>query len=62
MVFDLKSNIAYRIERIGDYIDYMTNFSSDDKMMIFVRSDGKYMAGRDYFGDIWLVKFDGARE
>jgi hypothetical protein len=61
-VFDLKTAKVYRIERSGDYIDYMTDFSADDRMMLFVRSDEKYSAGQDYFGDIWLVRFDTAKQ
>jgi hypothetical protein len=57
-VFDLKENRLYRIENDSDWVDYMTTFSSDDGMMVFLRSDRKYSLGDDFFGDIWLLKFD----
>jgi hypothetical protein len=58
LIFDLKSNNEYVIERQTDLIDYMTYFSSDDKMMVFIRSDGSYTADQLVFGDIWLVRFN----
>lgn len=60
LIFDLKNNLLYKIERPesdGDIADYLTSFSSDDSMMLFVRSKKEYLWGNDYFGDIWLLKF-----
>jgi hypothetical protein len=57
IIFDLESGQAYKIERLEDRLDYMTSFSSDDKMMAFIRSEKKYSMGLDFFGDIWLFGF-----
>jgi hypothetical protein len=60
LIFDLKNNHIYKIERPesdGDIADYLTSFSSDDSMMLFIRSKKEYLWGNDYFGDIWLLKF-----
>ncbi len=61
LIFDFATGQTYRIEREhsdSTSIDYMTAFSSDDRMMVFIRSEEKYSWGRDYFGDIWLLKFN----
>lgn len=58
VIFDLESGRAYRIGRVEDRLDYMTAFSSDDKMMAFIRSQKKYSMGLDFFGDIWLLRFE----
>jgi hypothetical protein len=58
IIFDLENNVGYRIERIEDRVDYLTAFSSDDKMMVFIRSDRRYSYGLDFFGDIWLLRFN----
>jgi hypothetical protein len=61
LIFDLEANLIFRVERpLNDSasIDYMTSFSPDDSMMLFIRSDRKYSWERDYFGDIWLLSFN----
>ena len=58
IIFDMRSGRGYRIERVEDRLDYMTAFSSDDKMMAFIRSEKKYSMGLEFFGDIWLLKFE----
>jgi hypothetical protein len=58
LIFDLKDNKVYRIEHDSTYVDYLTSFSPSDSMMLFIRSDSKYRLGRDFFGDIWLVRFN----
>jgi len=57
IIFNLESGKKYKIERENDLIDYMTAFSSDDKMMLFIRSDGRYSLDGTVFGDIWLLRF-----
>jgi hypothetical protein len=57
IIFDIDSEMKYKIERENDIIDYMTNFSSDDRMMVFIRSDGRYILDGAVFGDIWLLRF-----
>jgi len=60
LIFDLQKGHLYRIERpdsIPESIDYLTSFSSDDRMMLFIRSAKIYQWGDDYFGDIWLLRF-----
>lgn len=57
LLFDLDKGENYKIERQNDLIDYMTSFSSDDRMMIFIRSDDRYVLDGASFGDIWLVTF-----
>ena len=58
VIFDLESGNNHIIERKEDLIDYMTGFSSDDKMMVFIRSDGRYNIDGSVFGDIWLLRFN----
>lgn len=58
VIFDLENQVAYRIERTESRIDYLTTFSSDDRMMAFIRSDNRYSYGLDFFGDIWLLRFN----
>lgn len=61
LIFDLKANLIFRIERPENdnaSIDYLTSFSPDDRMMLFIRSDKKYRLEQDYFGDIWLLRFN----
>jgi Tol biopolymer transport system component len=61
LVFDLRTNHIFRVERPDNdkpIIDYLTSFSPDDRMMLFIRSDKKYRWERDYFGDIWLLRFN----
>ena len=60
LIFDIQKNKLYRINHDSSYVDYLTCFSSDDSEMMFIRSNSKYRLGRDFFGDIWLVKFDKA--
>jgi len=57
IIFDMEKNIGYKIDRDGDSVDYMTLFSSDDKSMVFIRSQKKYSYEYDFFGDICLFKF-----
>jgi hypothetical protein len=57
IIFDLTENVGYRIETEGDHMDYMTSFSSDDHMMVFIRSEKKYSLEYDFLGDIWLMRF-----
>ena len=58
IVYDIKRGHWYRINHEGETIDYLSLFSSDDSMMLFIRSDKKYRYGKDYFGDVWLLKFN----
>lgn len=57
VIFDMSTNIGYIIPSDGKSIDYSTAFSSDDKMMVFIRSDKQYSLGSSFFGDIWLLRF-----
>ncbi|UCC80628.1 MAG: hypothetical protein JSW64_04515 [Candidatus Zixiibacteriota bacterium] len=57
IIFDLESGENYIIERENELIDYMTSFSSDDRMMVFIRSEGRYIIDGSVFGDIWLFRF-----
>jgi hypothetical protein len=61
LIFDLKEDKVYRIGHDSTYVDYLTSFSPSDSMMMFIRSDSRYRLGRDFFGDIWLVKFNKPR-
>jgi len=61
LIFDLKEDKVYRIEHDSTYIDYLTSFSPSDSMMMFIRSDSGYRLGKDFLGDIWLVKFNKAK-
>jgi hypothetical protein len=61
LIFDLKKNMIYRINRgnqSDSLIDYLTCFSPNDNMMLFIRSVKQYRWGRDYFGNVWLYKFN----
>jgi hypothetical protein len=58
LIFDLKDDKVYRIKHDSTYVDYLTSFSPSDSMMMFIRSDSRYRLGRDFFGDIWLVRFN----
>ncbi len=57
ILFDLEKQVGYRIERIENRVDYLTAFSSDDKMMAFIRSERRFSYGFDFFGDVWLLRF-----
>ena len=57
VLFDLEEDKAYMIHKDDNSLDYMTSFSSDDKMMIFIRSQKKYSIEYDFLGDIWLFRF-----
>jgi len=58
IVYDLPdNNKPYIIPGYGFFVDYMTAFSSNDGMMVFIRSDQKYALGNEPFGDIYLVRF-----
>ena len=59
IIIDLQSGKNYIINRDNDMIDYMSCFSSDDKMMVFIRSDGTIDMDGTVFGDIWLARFNG---
>lgn len=58
LIYDLRADKLFRIEHDSNYVDYLTSFSPTDSMMMFIRSDSKYRYGRDFFGDIWLVRFN----
>jgi len=58
LLFDLDKEKNYKIERQDDMIDYMTCFSSDDRQMIFIRSESRFVMDGAAFGDIWLLRFD----
>lgn len=58
ILFNLENHVAYKIERIENMMDYLTIFSSDDRMMAFIRSDNRYSYGLDFFGDVWLLRFN----
>jgi hypothetical protein len=58
IIFDLENNLGYKIERIENRVDYLIAFSSNDKMMAFIRSEKKYSYGLDFFGDVWLLRFN----
>jgi hypothetical protein len=55
LLYDLSSGILYRTEHDSTIVDYLTCFSPNDSMMLFIRSGNKYKWGNDYFGDIWLL-------
>lgn len=57
LIFDLENEKIYKVEHQNDLLDYMTSFSSDDSMILFIRSDGRYVLDGAPFGDIWLIKF-----
>ncbi len=58
MIYDTYTATGYKIEKSDEPIDYMTSFSPDDKMMLFIRSKKEYSNDYDYFGDVWLFRFD----
>ena len=58
LIYDTKKGEWYRINHDSDYVDYLSYFSPNDSMMIFIRSDKKYRYGKDFFGDVWLLKFN----
>jgi hypothetical protein len=58
LIINLISGEKYRIEPESGLTDYMTNFSSDDKMIIFVRSYKRYNLDGTVFGDLWLFRFN----
>ncbi|MEE9553718.1 MAG: hypothetical protein V3W18_05420 [candidate division Zixibacteria bacterium] len=57
VIFDMNTYVGYRIPNDNNSIDYSTSFSSDDRMMVFIRSDKQYSIGSSFLGDIWLFKF-----
>jgi hypothetical protein len=57
LIFDLVDGGVYRIPHDSIYVDYLTSFSPDDRMMLFIRSRNVYRHGRDFFGDIYLFTF-----
>ncbi len=57
VIFDMNDNTGYKIPNDGNVFDYASFFSSDDKMMVFIRSDKQYSLGPSFFGDIWLLRF-----
>ena len=59
VLFDMEANRGYRVEHDSASFDYLPAFSSDDKMMVFIRSYKKYSTGENFFGDIWIFKFTG---
>jgi hypothetical protein len=61
LIFDIKEDKVYRIEHDSTFVDYLTSFSPSDSMMMFIRSDSKYRLGRDFFGDIWLARFNKSK-
>jgi hypothetical protein len=58
LIFDLIDGGAYRIPNDSGYVDYLTTFSTDDRMMMFVRSNNLYRFGSDFFGNITLFEFN----
>jgi hypothetical protein len=61
LIFDLKKNQVFKINRESandSLVDYMTCFSPTDDKMLFIRSNKQYRGGSDFFGDVWLFKFD----
>jgi hypothetical protein len=65
IIYDLKENVWYRINRSdeeGQVDDYLTTFSSDDSMMLFIRTTKEYTWNKDYFGDIWLLRFNNSNK
>jgi len=57
IIFDLQSGKAYKIPNDEERPDSMIAFSSDDKMIAFVRSEGLVSNENNYYGDIWIFKF-----
>ena len=55
VIFDLRDNLGYIVPQDGNHIVYLTAFSSDDKLMAFIRSDKRYSVGYDFFGNIWIM-------
>ena len=58
VIFDMNTDIGYKIPNDGNVFDYASSFSSDDKMMVFIRSDRQYSLGPNFLGDIWLLRFN----
>ena len=57
VLIDMETNQGYRVANDSVSFDYLPAFSSDDKMMLFLRSDKEYSIGSNFFGDIWIFKF-----
>lgn len=58
LIFDLDTGDIHKIKREGDFLDFLTVFSSDDKMIVFLRSEKLFELDNIAFGDIWLFKFN----
>ena len=58
LIYDLEFNKFYRLENPNKLFEYRTVFSSDDKMITFISSDKSFSNAGDYFGDIWIFKFN----
>jgi hypothetical protein len=62
LIFDLVDGGVYRVPHDSTYIDYLTSFSSEDDMMLFIRSLKKYRQGQDFYGDIWVLEFGRSKQ
>jgi hypothetical protein len=58
LIINLVSGDKYKIEPEDQLLDYMAKFSSNDKMIVFIRSDKRYVLNETVFGDIWLFRFN----
>ncbi len=58
LIFDLGSGDIYKIKQQGNFQDFLTMFSSDDKMIVFLRSEKQFELHNTAFGDIWLFRFN----
>lgn len=58
LIINLDTDDKYEIAPENQLLDYMTKFSSDDKMIVFVRSDKRFVLNDTVFGDIWLFRFN----
>lgn len=57
LIINLKSGDKYEIAPENQLLDYMSKFSSNDKMIVFIRSDKRFVLNDTVFGDIWLFRF-----
>jgi len=57
-IYDIIEEKGYLLDAKSNLMEYMTMFSSDDKSIAFVRSEGKYSIGFDFFGDIYIFRFN----
>ncbi len=57
LIYDMEADTGYRVEKDSASFDYLPAFSTDDRMMVFIRSRKEFSIGPNFFGDIWILKF-----